>query len=170
MFNLRDFNIMQNQVGHGKQIRKRLFLPTVDRCLQSFKFFNCFCAADMCNGTCKESAGAASRVKNNFTEFRINFFHNKVGYRAGCIEFSGTTCALQILEHAFVKLVKSMLLRCINKINFLIDTVNKLTEIDTGLHVVVDIIKHITNDKFAHIAVGRIQFFELVKKFIDKLD
>ena len=63
-----------------------------------------------------------------------------------------------------------MLLRCINKINFLIDTVNKLTEINTRLHVVVDVLKHISNNKFAHIAVGRIQLFEFVKKFVYKLD
>ena len=63
-----------------------------------------------------------------------------------------------------------MLLCCINKIYLFIDTVDKLTEINARLHVVVDILKHIAYDEFARIAVRCIQFFKCCKKIIYKLD
>ena len=63
-----------------------------------------------------------------------------------------------------------MLLPCINKIYLFIDTVDKLTEINARLHVVVDILKHIAYDEFARIAVRCIYLFEFIKQFVYEFD
>jgi len=75
----------------------------------------------------KETAGAASEVRNRLPEFGLDHLHHEVRDSAGSVEFTGVTSALQAAKNRFVDLAEGVTVLVLLKVN-LVNDIDNLAE------------------------------------------
>src|SRR5690606_15971870 len=104
---------MQNQIRCRKKVRQWFVLPSDNifsnalAILDTISLFH-----QMLYCTCQEASRTAGRIQNDFTQFRVNHFRNKLSNGSWGIEFPTLSCALQLLQYSFVKFTKCMAILC----------------------------------------------------------
>ena len=146
VYNIWNFNIMQNQVSNAKHKRKRLKLLTTNRVFKSLQIINrmYILRPDIFNRTRQKSTGTTSRIQHLFSKPRINNFGHYFCNSTWSVKLTVITRTLQITQKTFINIAEHMTVFAGIKINF-IKLVHNLADYCSVFHIVVGTRKNITN-------------------------
>src|SRR3989344_1834714 len=163
------FHAVQNHIGDGEQMRKRLQLHSADAGLKQFFIFGGFYfsfVSYVLQRAHKKASRAAGRVQNNFSQLGIGHLHHKFSNRSWRVILPRVSGALQFFKQVFVNLIEMMLVFLPVEI-YLVYLVYHLPYQRARLHIVVSVFKNFFDDKAARVvASAESKPFELFEKFV----
>ena len=148
MVDVRNLNIVQQHIGYAEQIRKRLFLNSVNTVIQlllSGSVRHLFGELPQPRGN--EATCTASKVCHFFTKLWLYHLRHKLRNGSRRVKLAGGTGGLQLPQNLLIDKTESMAFLDIIKLN-LINDINHLTEINAVFHIVVGILKGGFHDCF----------------------
>ena len=141
MIDIRNLNVMQQHIGHAQQIRKRLFLNSINAVIKLLLICGVpYLLGELSQPRSDESTGATGEVCHLFAQLRLYHQCHKLGDCSRRIKLTGRTGRLQLPQNLLIDKAKSMAFLHIVKLN-LVNDINDLAEINAVLHIVVGVLE-----------------------------
>ena len=154
MIDIRNFNVMQQHIGHAQQIRKRLFLNSINAVIKPLLICGVpYLLGELSQPRSDKSTGSAGKICHLFAQLGLYHQCHKLGDCSRRVKLTGRTSRLQFPQNLLIDKAKGVAFLHIVKLD-LVNDINDLTKINAVLHIVVGVLEGGLDNGFLNWSIG----------------